>query len=203
MADLKSQFNVSGDRPWARIGFDIEGIVGALAAWLVGLLLGSIWGPLFWLGLIAAALILLATRRQERTLPDSANLVIAPCDGVVQSVSMAVPPVELRLPATDHLRIRVSSSPASPNTIHSPITGELVSVIEEEPDPSVFFATTPELNGLAVAHLEFKSMDEMVGLRVSTGGFGPRLEIVTEIGDAVRAGRVVGKRRLGGWCDIY
>jgi len=26
---------------------------------------------------------------------------------------------------------------------------------------------------------------------------------MSETGDPVRAGRVVGKRRLGGWCDVY
>ena len=35
--------------PWLRSGFDLEGYVGALAAWLVGILMGILWGPLFWL----------------------------------------------------------------------------------------------------------------------------------------------------------
>ncbi|MEO1406501.1 MAG: hypothetical protein AAFV54_08420 [Pseudomonadota bacterium] len=203
MVDEKSQFSVRDNRPWAQIGFDLEGIVGALAAWLVGLLLGAIWGPLFWVGAAAAVIILLATRKQERTAPDAANLVTAPCDGVVQSVMLGPPPPELRLPATDHLRVRVASSPVSPNTVHAPITGELKSIIQEEPNPSVMLATAPDLPGLAVAHLSFASMGEAVGLTIATGGFGPRLEVIGDSGDAVRTGRVVAKRRLGGWCDIY
>ncbi|MEO0881450.1 MAG: phosphatidylserine decarboxylase [Pseudomonadota bacterium] len=203
MSDEKSQFSARGSRPWARIGFDLEGIVAALAAWLVGLLLGAIWSPLFWIGAIAAVIVLFATRKQDRTVPDASNLVIAPCDGVVQSVLLAVPPAELRMPSGEHLRVRVSSSPMSPNTFHAPITGEIQSVIQEEPNPSIVLATAPDLSGLAVAHLSFSSRSDMVGMILSTGGFGPRLEVTSESGDAVRAGRVVGKRRLGGWCDIY
>ncbi|MEM9670459.1 MAG: hypothetical protein AAF950_16175 [Pseudomonadota bacterium] len=203
MVEKNKQSALRKGRPWALIGFDLEGIVGALAAWLVGLLLGAIWGPLFWIGFVAAVVILLATRKQERTPPDAANLVIAPCDGVVQSILKAVPPVELRLPQTEHVRVRVSSSPASPNMVFAPITGEIMSIIEEEPNPSVILARAPDLPGLAVANVGFSSRGDMVGLTVATGGFGPRLEMTGESGDAVRAGRIVGKRRLGGWCDVY
>lgn len=190
-------------RVWARMGFDIEGIVGALAAWLVGLLLGWLWGPLFWLGAFAAIIILLATRRQSRTAPDAANLVIAPCDGVVHSIAKAHPPTELRLGGGERLRVRISSAPTSTNPIHAPITGEVASVVMEEPNPSVITASHPDLPGLAVAHVTLESLGQSIGCTVATGGFGPRLEMMSEPGDPVRAGRVIGKRRLGGWCDIY
>ena len=190
-------------RPWARTGFDLEGLIGALAALLVGMLLGALWGPLFLLGAALAGLALLATRKQARTPPDLANLVIAPCDGVIQSVELALPPSELRLPPGERLRLRIASSPASTNPLHASITGEVTSVILEEPNPAVVFASASDMPGLAVAHICFDSMGDTVGLTISTGGFGPRLEITAEAGDAVRAGRLIGKRRLGGWCDVY
>ncbi|MEO9969508.1 MAG: hypothetical protein ABJG15_06710 [Hyphomonadaceae bacterium] len=188
---------------WARTGFDLEGIVGALAAWLFGLLLGAIWSPLFWLGFVGAIIVLLATRKQTRTPPELANLVIAPCDGIVQSVTRAVPPSELRLGSVERLRLRISSSPIATNPIYSVMNGEISSLIIEEADPSVIFATEPDLPGMAVAHISYESLGQNVGCMVATGGFGPRLEIMSETGDPVRAGRVVGKRRLGGWCDVF
>ncbi len=188
---------------WARTSFDLEGIVGALAAWLVGLLLGAIWSPLFWLGFVAAIVILLATRKQTRTSPDIANLVTAPCDGIVQSVTRAVPPGELRLGGGERLRLRISSSPMATNPVYAVMTGEVTSVILEEPDTSVIFASEPDTPGLATAHISYESLGERVGCTVATGGFGPRLEVFSEMGDPVRAGRVIGKRRLGGWCDVY
>ena len=68
---------------WARTSFDLEGIGGAAAGLLVGLLLGWIWAPLFWLGVFFAVLALLATRADDRVTPDLANIVVAPCDGVI------------------------------------------------------------------------------------------------------------------------
>jgi len=192
-----------GNYIWARTGFDLEGIVGALAAWLVGLLLGSLWGPLFWVGFIGAFIILLATRKQTRTPPEMANLVIAPVDGIVQSVTKAIPPSELRLGAGERLRLRISSSPMATNPVYAVMNGEIASIIMEDPDPAVIFASEPDLQGLAIAHISYESLGQSVGCSIATGGLGPRLEIMSEIGDPVRAGRVVGKRRLGGWCDIY
>lgn len=201
-----SQTNTStrlGKYIWARTGFDLEGIVGALAAWLVGILLGSLWSPLFWLGFVAAIIVLTATRKQTRTPPEMANLVIAPCDGIVQSVTRAVPPAELRLGGAERLRLRISSSPLSTNPIYAVMNGEIVSLIVEDADPSVIFASEPDIPGLAIAHIAYESLGQSVGCVVATGGFGPRLEVLSETGDPVRAGRIVGKRRLGGWCDVY
>ena len=192
-----------GGRVWARTGFDLEGIVGALAAWLVGLLLGWLWGPLFWIGAAAAIIILLATRKQTRKPPEAANLVVAPCDGVVHSIARALPPTELRLGAGERTRVRIASSPAATNPVHAPITGEIASVVMEEPNPSVITANHPDLPGLAVAHIALESLGDTLGCTVATGGFGPRLEMFSEPGDPVRAGRVIAKRRLGGWCDVY
>lgn len=190
-------------RVWALASFDLEGIVGALAAFVVGLLLGWIWDPLFWLGLASAGLILLATRSQARTPPDLANIVVAPCDGVVHSIARALPPTELRLEGGQRLRLRISSSPLATNPIHACLTGEIESVIVEEPDRSVLVASQGDTPGLAVAHVTLTSLGQNVGITVSTGGFGPRLEVTSEAGDPVRLGRVIGKRRLGGWCDVY
>lgn len=202
MAETDTETHQTGTF-WTRIGFDLEGVVGALAAWLIGILLGSLWGPLFWLGAGAAILVLMATRSQNRTPPDVANLVVAPCDGLVHSIKLAVPPTELRIGGGERLRVRIASSPFSTNPLHAPITGEITSLILEEPNPSVLIATEPDMAGLAVAHIAFESLDDTIGCSIATGGFGPRLDVLSEVGDPVRIGRKVGKRRLGGWCDIY
>ena len=94
MTDPKT--DLSAERmPWLRSGFDLEGYVGAIAAWLVGILLGFIWSPLFWIGFAGAVVILLATRTAERTPPVNAGVLVAPTDGLVVSVGGAAPPDEL------------------------------------------------------------------------------------------------------------
>lgn len=188
---------------WIRNKFDIEGIAGAGAAWLASVFLGWLWPPLFWIGAILVILILLATRSQTRVSPDLANLVVAPCDGIVHSVERALPPTELRLQGGEWLRLRIASSPFTTNRLYACLNGEIASVILEEPDASVFVASHPNTPGLAVAHVALESLGKQIGCTVSTGGLGPRLEMVSEAGDPVRLGRIIGKRRLGGWCDVY
>jgi len=57
--------------------------------------------------------------------------------------------------------------------------------------------------GLAVAYVSLESGDRATGMRLATGGLGPRLEVRAEAGDAVRLGRNIGTMRLGGWCEVY
>ena len=196
--------DLSGKRfPWARSGFDLEGYVGALAAWLVGILLGILWSPLFWIGFIAAIVILFATRTAERTTPDVDDAIIAPCDGIVVSVSGAAVPDELRLEGTGWTRVRLSAGPTATNGLYAPLAGEVDHIIRETGDPVAFYAAKPDRPGLAVAYVSFVSGDRSAGYRLATGGLGPRLEIASEAGDAVRMGRNIGTMRLGGWCDLY
>ena len=189
--------------PWAQSGFDMEGVVGAVAAWLVGILLGLIWDPLFWIGAAAAVLVLLATRRANRSVPGGGDTVVSPVDGVLVSVEEATPPSELRLPGAEFNRLRISSSPASPNGLYAPLAGEVETLIREAGEPSVVMAMTPETHGLAAAYVTFASGEERIGLRIASGGLGPRLDVDAEAGDPVRMGRRFGRRRLGGWCDVY
>lgn len=189
--------------PWLRGGFDLEGYVGALAALLVGILLGYVFSILFWLGFIAAVVILFATRTAERTPPEAAGLIVAPTDGIVVSVNGAAPPDELRLEGAEWTRVRVSIGPTQTNGIHAPMDGAIDHIIREIGDPAAFAAMKPDRPGLAVAFVSLQSGDRAVGMRFATGGLGPRLEIDAEAGDAVRLGRNIGTLRLGGWCDLY
>ena len=189
--------------PWLRGGVDLEGYVGALAALLVGILLGYVFSILFWLGFIAAVVILFATRTAERTPPEAEGLIVAPTDGMVVSVNGATPPDELRLEGAEWTRVRVSIGPTQTNGIHAPMDGAIDHIIREIGDPAAFAAMKPDRPGLAVAFVSLQSGDRAVGMRFATGGRGPRLEVDAEAGDAVRLGRNIGTLRLGGWCDLY
>ncbi len=201
---MTDQDDLSRNRfPWLRSGFDLEGWVGALAAWLVGLLLGILWGPLFWIGFLAAVVILFATRTAERAVPENEDVLVAPCDGTIVSVGGATPPDELRLEGSGWTRIRISSAPFTSNGVHAPMGGEIDHIIRETGDPAAVIAMRADTPGLAVAYIALASGGRSAGMRLSTGGFGPRLEISAETGDAVRTGRTIGTRRLGGWCEVY
>ncbi|RCL88134.1 phosphatidylserine decarboxylase [Hyphomonas sp.] len=189
--------------PWMTGGLDWEGVAAALASLLVGLLLSWVWDPLFWVGFAGMIAALMAARWTKRTAPDLASGIVAPCDGVVVSVTPADPPGELRMSGAETTRIRISSSPATTNRLYAPIAGSLESLITEDGEQTVPFAMRPDADGLAISYLLFESRAQQVGVRIATGGLGPRQELEAESGDIMRLGRVFGKRRLGGWCDVY
>ncbi|MEQ8299280.1 MAG: hypothetical protein RH945_01925 [Hyphomonas sp.] len=189
--------------PWMTVGLDWEGVAAALGALLVALLLGALWSPLFWIGFVGVVLAMMAARWSHRTPPDLANGVVAPCDGVVVSVDRVEAPSELRLTDSSTTRIRIASAPSATNKVYTPISGSVESMIYEAGENSVPLATRADDDGLARAFLTFESRGQQVGVRLASGGLGPRIDLSTEAGDIVRLGRPFGTRRLGGWCDVY
>jgi phosphatidylserine decarboxylase len=189
--------------PWLNVVFDWEGVAAASAAFLAALLLGWIWGPLFWIGFAAMVAAMAAGRWSRRSPPDLADGVVAPCDGIVLSIQSEEPPTALRLSPGRYVRIRITSSPLSTNKLYTPIAGGVDLITLAQGEPSVPMAFRPDDEGLTRAYVSFESAGEQAGLALATGGFGPRIELNVETGDVVRLGRAFGTRRLGGWCDLY
>jgi len=189
--------------PWARGGFDLEGWIAAIAALFVGLLLGWIWSPLFLLGLAAAVVAMLASRHSPRTAPLEDGIVVAPVDAVVHSVREGVPPTALGLEQTSGLRIRLSSAPFVQNRVLAPLSGTVSTLHHDAGRQGVLVAPDPETPGLERVYLTIAGEGMTVGCDVKVAGFGPRLDPDVKQDDAVVTGTVVGKRRLGGWCDVW
>lgn len=188
---------------WFTLGLDIEALAAAAGALLIGILLGLLWSPLFWLGFIGMVVCLLAGRWSSRTAPDMPTAIVSPCDGRVVSISRADPPSELRIGQEDMMRVRIASAPTSTNKLYAPIASSVESVVLETGEQTAFFAMRPHEEGLSQAYVSFDSQGQEVGVHLSQGGFGPRLDLDVEDGDIVRLGRRFGTRRLGGWCDLY
>ncbi len=188
--------------PWYRTSFDLEGLAFGALALCLAVLLGLIWDPLFWPFFAAFFVIMFASRDAERTTPSEVTGVIAPCDGIVTSVLMASPPRELRVTDGEVVRIRISTSPFAVNGIRSPVTGTVTSFLEETGAPAVL-CFDPDNEDMREAFLLIEGQNGQIGTRIATGGLGPRLDLEIEQDDTVRAGRKIGVRRLGGWCDIY
>src|SRR3546814_18505711 len=88
--------------PIHRAGWPFIGI-----ALVAAVLLGLLWEPLFWLGLLAAGYCAYFFRDPPRVTPTRVGLVIAPADGMVQQVRRAVPPPALALGAQPLTRLSI------------------------------------------------------------------------------------------------
>lgn len=194
--------SLSSRMPWYRAEFDLEGLGFGGLALVLAIILGGLHWTLGFIALIACGVILLASRDTERTSPVEDDLVLSPCDGVIESVSAVSPPRELRWDTVEVVRVRISSSPFSVNGIRAAMTGNVDSFLIEPGAPSSL-STDPDNSDLREAFILIGKDKQAVGLRVATGGLGPRLDIDLETGDGVRAGRKIGVRRLGGWCDVF
>ncbi len=189
--------------PWLKSGFDWEGVAAAAGAFLIALLLGWIWSPLFWIGFAGFLAALAAGRWSQRTPPDIVEGIVAPCDGVIVSIELSDVPNELRFAGQTATRIRIASSPVSTNKIYAPIAGSVDALGLSQGEASVPLAMNPEDEGLTRAFATFESQGEQVGVRLVSGGLGPRIELHVEAGGITRLGKVFATRRLGGWCDVY
>ncbi|UUP19024.1 phosphatidylserine decarboxylase [Nitratireductor thuwali] len=96
------------------------------------LVLGLIWGPLFWIGLILTAWCTYFFRDPPRVTPVDDRFVIAPADGIVSAVGPAVPPPELDMGASEMTRISVFMNVFSCHINRAPVRGR-ISLIEHRP----------------------------------------------------------------------
>ena len=194
--------SLSVSMPWYRAQFDLEGLGFGALALVLAIVLGAVFWPLGFISFVAFSVIILASRDCERTSPEGTGLVLSPCDGVIESVSEVSPPRELRWDQPEVLRVRIASSPFSINGMRAPITGNVESFLVEPGAPTAL-SMDADNTDLKEAFILTSDEERSVGLRIATGGLGPRLDIDLEAGDGVRAGRKIGVRRLGGWCDVY
>ncbi|MCB1416654.1 MAG: phosphatidylserine decarboxylase, partial [Nitratireductor sp.] len=73
----------------------------------VSVVLGWLWGPLFWIGLLLTAWCAWFFRDPPRVTPVNDDFIISPADGRISHVANVVPPEELQLGSEPMLRISV------------------------------------------------------------------------------------------------
>ncbi|WEX07644.1 phosphatidylserine decarboxylase [Chelativorans sp. AA-79] len=103
-----------------------------IAGFAVGsVILGLVWEPLFWIGLLLTAWCAYFFRDPPRITPVDDRLVIAPADGIVSSVGPALPPPELGL-SGEMTRVSVFMNVFSCHINRAPVRGR-ISLIEHRP----------------------------------------------------------------------
>lgn len=164
--------------------------------------LGWIWNPLFYVGLLLTGWCIYFFRDPERVTPINDDLVISPADGVVSHITNTTPPPELELGEAPMLRISVFMNVFNCHVNRIPQRGKIIrktyragSFLSAELDKA---SLENERNSLVLdtAH------GEMAVVQIA-GLVARRIVCWSDTGDEMGAGERFGLIRFGSRLDVY
>ncbi|MFB2551110.1 phosphatidylserine decarboxylase [Ensifer soli] len=183
--------------PVHRLGYPF--IAGFFVA---SVLLGFLWEPLFWIGLILTAWCAYFFRDPERVTPLDDDLVISPADGRVSSIAFMTPPEELGLGDRPMLRITVFMNVFNAHVNRSPMRGTIRRIayragkfVNAELDKA---SHENERNGLVI-----ETRHGEIGVIQIAGLVARRIVCWTHEGATIEAGERFGLIRFGSRLDVF
>ena len=142
-------------------------------------------------------------RNPTRVTPVETGLVIAPADGVVQNIVVALPPAELDMPAEEMNRISIFLSVFDVHVNRVPATGKITAVSYH---PGKFFNASLDKasihNERQSVSMKTESGYEIAFVQIA-GLIAKRIVCDLEKEQEVRAGERFGIIRFGSRMDIY
>jgi phosphatidylserine decarboxylase len=184
--------------PINRAGWPFIGIALAVAV-----LLGLLWGPLFWLGLLGVGFCTYFFRDPPRVTPTRVGLVIAPADGMVQLIERAVPPQELELGDEPLTRISIFLNVFNVHVNRVPLDGT-ITALSYRPGKFLNAALDKASEDNERMSLKVTAYDGTeVGFVQIAGLVARRIICNVKLDEPVRAGQVFGLIRFGSRMDVY
>jgi phosphatidylserine decarboxylase len=179
-----------------------EGYVFVAIFAVATLILGWIYAPLGWIGLLLTAWCVYFFRDPPRSTPLDDGLVIAPADGTVASVGLFPPPPELGFGADPMHRISIFMSLFDCHVNRAPIAGRIAKIVYK---PGLFLnadldkaSEDNERNGFVI-----ETVAGRLGVVQIAGLIARRIVCFVEIGDRVGVGDRIGMIRFGSRVDVY
>ena len=170
---------------------------------VVTVVLFLIWVPLGWIGVILTIWCYYFFRDPKRAVPEAANLVLSPADGVVSLIGLAAPPAELGLGPEPRLRISVFMSVFDCHVNRMPVTGRITAIAYR---PGKFVSASldkasddNERNGLAI---ELADGRHLAVVQIA-GLVARRIVCFARQGQTLRGGDRFGLIRFGSRLDVY
>ena len=174
--------------------------VGGMA--LVSLVLFWLWPPLGWIGTIVTAWCAYFFRDPRRVTPQRDGLIVAPADGRVSQLVLAVPPIEMGLSEKQLPRVSIFMSVFDCHVNRSPVSGRVERMvyragkfISADLDKA---SEDNERNGLVIA-----TAGARIGVVQIAGLIARRIVPFVREGQAVMAGDRIGMIRFGSRVDVY
>ncbi len=160
-------------------------------------------GPLFWPLLLLSLWCVLFFRDPPRLTPQRAGLFVAPADGLVRGVEMAVPPQELGLGPAPMMRVSIFLSVFDVHINRAPADGE-VGVVAYHPGKFLSAADNKASDENERMAVSLQLPDGRTAAFVQIAGLVAR-RIVCHLkpGQRVQAGERFGLIRFGSRTDLY
>ncbi len=174
-----------------------------IAAFLVAaIILGWLWDPLFWIGLGLTLWCTMFFRDPVRVTPVSDDLVIAPADGRVSAIGLAVPPRETGLGDVQMQRISIFMNVFNCHVNRAPMRGRIAVIVHK---PGAFLnadldkaSTENERNSLVI-----ETARGELGVVQVAGLVARRIVCWSRENDQIGAGERFGLIRFGSRLDVY
>jgi phosphatidylserine decarboxylase len=170
---------------------------------LAALVLFWLWTPLGWLAAAATLWCAYFFRDPPRVTPLGEGIVVAPADGRISRVALAVPPPELELGGRQLLRISIFMSVFDCHVNRSPVAGRIQRIVyragaflsadldkaSESNERNAFVIATRD--GVCVAVIQI------------AGLIARRIVSFVREGEVIGAGQRIGMIRFGSRVDVY
>jgi phosphatidylserine decarboxylase len=165
--------------------------------------LGFVWEPLFWLGLLLTVWCIFFFRDPPRVTPTDPALVVSPCDGVVAAIEARVPPPELELGAVPLTCVGIFMNVFDVHVNRTPVPGKLLTVAYHKGQfLNASLDKASELNERQSYRIEAASGQE-VGIVQIAGLVARRIKGFVDAGTVLLPGERIGLIRFGSRCDVY
>ena len=173
------------------------------AFFAASLLLGWLWEPLFWLGLLATAWCAYFFRDPVRVTPTDPALVVSPADGVVVATSARTPPPELELGTAPLPCVGIFMNVFDVHVNRTPVVGRVLRrAYHAGKFLNASFDKASDENERMAFRIAAGSGQE-IGLVQIAGLVARRIVPFVGEGTALAAGERVGLIRFGSRCDVY
>ena len=169
----------------------------------IAVILGFLWKPLFWLGLVATVWCVYFFRDPARMTADEPGLVTSPADGVVAAVHARVPPPELGLGSDPLPCVGIFMNIFDVHVNRTPVAGTVAGTAYH---PGKFLNASLDKASDENERRSWRIRSHAgpeIGLVQVAGLVARRIVAFAVEGQEVAPGERLGLIRFGSRCDVY
>jgi phosphatidylserine decarboxylase len=179
-----------------------EGFIFIAISAFLTVILGFLWQPFGWIGLVITIWICYFFRDPVRFTPQRDGLVISPADGRISHIVTAPPPMELGLGTDPMTRISVFMNVFDCHVNRAPLAGKITKIVYR---PGLFLnadldkaSDDNERNSFII-----DTGKHSIGVVQIAGLIARRIIAFSREGESVITGQRIGMIRFGSRVDVY